>query len=209
MVKKRPCTIYLYMEGGGDKSELHTRFRQGMISILEKCGLKGMMPKVFSCGSRNDAYRDFKQAIKEEKNAVLLVDSESAVCDEFENLPWHHLKTRDKWDKPENAANDQCHLMVQCMESWFLADVETLKEYYGQGFNENHFPRLGQDVESIDKDQVANKLKNATRNCRKKGEYHKGNHSFDILGKINPQKVKAASKWAARFFDTLKEKCDN
>ena len=45
--------------------------------------------------------------------------------------------------------------------------------------------------------------------AKKKGEYHKGNHSFDILGKIDPQKVKAASKWAARFFDTIKVKCDN
>ena len=200
--------IVVYMEGGGNTKLLHTELRKGMKSLLEKCGLKGVMPKVFSCGSRNDAFRDFKTASRNGKSAFLLVDSECAVAKTHQDKPWHHLKARDNWDKPADTTDDQCHLMVQCMESWFLADVETLNEYYGQDFNEKYFPKSGQDVEPIDKDQVADKLKNATRNCRKKGKYNKGDHSFEILGKIDPEKVKNASEWAKRFFDTLKKNCN-
>lgn len=206
MVKKRTCTIFLYMEGGGNTRELHTSLRQGMISLLEKIGLKGVMPRVFPCGSRNDAYSDFKQAVKEGRDAVLLVDSESAVCDAHEKLPWAHLKQQDGWEKPDRTTDDQCHLMVQCMESWFLADVEAVATYYNQGFNRKHFPVQGQNVETIDKADVYSRIENAIRACSK-NTYSKGRHSFEILGRIDPEKIKAASKWAERFFETLSKNC--
>jgi len=204
---KRSRIIYVYMEGGGDSQNLHTELRQGMRAFLEKAGLKGMLPKVFACGRRDDAYRDFKQAIKANKNdeiPFLLVDSECAVAKEHENKPWDHLKQRDHWDKPDDATDEQCHLMVQCMESWFLADPEALEKFYDQGFNKNHIPAQGQNVEKIEKEQVYKTLEMATRNCKTKGEYGKGKHSFKLLGLIDPEKVKTASDWAKRFFDKLK-----
>ena len=210
MVKKyRPkskLSMIVYMEGGGDTKSLHTELRQGMRLLLEKAGLKGMMPGVFACGTRGNAYRDFKNASRD-CHAFLLVDSESAVEGKHQGKPWEHLKKRDGWDKPEGTTDDQCHLMVQCMESWFLADGDAVAHYFGQGFNGKHFPPQGQNVEAIDKPDVYSKIEHAIRACSKH-TYSKGRHSFAILGQIDPGKVKAASPWAERFFDTLQEHCN-
>ena len=98
--------------------------------------------------------------------------------------------------------------MVQCMEAWFLADKDCLATYYGNDFNQNALPaRL--DIEKIPKNDVLNGLKNATRSGVSKGEYEKGQHSFDILALIDPDKVIAASPYAKRLVDTLKAKPDN
>ena len=95
--------------------------------------------------------------------------------------------------------------MVQCMEAWFLADKDRLVAYYGNGFNQNALPAR-QDIENIAKNDVLNGLKNATRSGVSKGEYGKGQHSFDILAQIDPDKVVAASPHAKRLVNTLKAK---
>jgi len=202
MVKKRTCTIFLYVEGGGNTNKLHTELRKGMRLFLEKAGFQGVMPKVFACGTRNDAYRDFKNASCN-GHAFLLVDSEDAVAPEYQGKPWRHLKQRDDWDQPVGATDDQCHLMVQCMESWFLADEEAVAQYFGKGFK-RCFPQQGQNIEVIDKKRVYQYLKDATKDCKAK-RYDKGDHSFKILGLIDPEKVKQTNSWAKRFFDALKE----
>jgi hypothetical protein len=46
-------------------------------------------------------------------------------------------------------------------------------------------------------------MKQATKDCQK-GEYSKGQHSFQILALIDPAKVRAASpKHAGRLLDVL------
>jgi hypothetical protein len=81
------------------------------------------------------AFDRFSIAIQNNEPAMLLVDSETPVKAEYQQgadtalwQPWAHLKNRtgDEWNKPQNAANVDCHFMVQCMESWFLTDRETL-----------------------------------------------------------------------------------
>ena len=42
--------------------------------------------------------------------------------------------TISRLDKSELAADADCHLMVQVMESWFLADAEALGEYFKDRF---------------------------------------------------------------------------
>lgn len=91
------------------------------------------------------------------------------------------------------------------MEAWFLADKESLVAYYGDDFNQNALPAR-QDIENIAKNDILNGLKNATRSRVPKGEYGKGQHSFDILAQIDPAKVIAASPHAKRLVETLKEK---
>ena len=117
--------------------------------------------------------------------------------------PWLHLKNRDNWDKPAGAADDNAHLMVQCMEAWFLADKDALAKYFGGGFNWNALPGRP-DVENISKSDLQNGLKNATKQCKPKGKYHKGRHSFAILTELDPKKVIAASPHAARLVAVLK-----
>ena len=94
--------------------------------------------------------------------------------------------------------------MAQCMESWFLADRETLKSFFGQDFKENQLP-VSREIENIPKNQIYSSLSCATSKC-KKGKYGKGDHSFSILEKIDPEKVMNASPWAKRFIDVLKQK---
>jgi hypothetical protein len=206
--------VYLFVEGGGNSNELKTECRRGFSVFLEKAGLKGKMPRIVACGGREQAFDRFSTAEKNGERALLLVDSETAItadCQQGDSgtwKPWTHLKNRqgDNWEKPDNAADDDCHLMVQCMESWFIADRETLKTFFGQDFNANALPALGNSIEAIDMVQIYQSLANATRNCEAKGQYGKGKHSFKILALIDPVKVTAASPWAERFVKTAKVK---
>jgi len=91
--------------------------------------------------------------------------------------------------------------MVQCMEAWFLADREKLSAFYGDCFRARALP-AGRDVEQILKKEIYDALAQATRTC-KKGIYHKTAHAFEILQQIDPEKVRAASAHADRFFVIL------
>jgi hypothetical protein len=90
------------------------------------------------------------------------------------------------------------------MESWFLADVRTLSEYYGQGFLINSFPGRP-NIEEIPKRDVEQALDHATR-LTQKGVYHKTRHGFELLANIDPAKVRAASGHAQRLFEVLEER---
>ena len=199
--------IKVIVEGGGNTNLLRSKCRQGFSNFFRKAGLEGRMPSVVASGRRRDAFDDFCAALRSPGKydfIVLLVDSEEPVV--TGSGPWQHLKkTRDKWDQPSGATDDQVHLMVQCMEAWFLADRDCLATYYGNGFNQNALPAR-QDIENIEKNDILNGLKNATRSRVPKGEYRKGQHAFDILARIDPVKVAAASPYAKRLVDTLKAK---
>jgi hypothetical protein len=100
--------------------------------------------------------------------------------------------------------DEQCHLMVRTMESWMLADVETLQNYYGQGFKASAIPR-NPDVEAIEKSTVASALESATRQTQK-GRYHKIQHGPAILGRLDTRKVRSASAHCERLFRILKQR---
>lgn len=196
--------VKLYVEGGGDSKTLHDELRRGFSKLLEKAGLKGKMPQIVACGGRSQTFDRFRTAINQGQTAILLVDSEDFVRT---ISPWDHLKNRpgDAWEKPEKATDADCFFMVCCMESWFLADVNALKEFLGQGFNTNALPSTSNEIEHIEKTKVYESLKKATSGCKTKAPYGKGAHSFKILGLIDPEKVKEASSWAMRFFEKLEK----
>ncbi len=197
--------VKIYVEGGGDGRDLRTRCRMGFGSFFEKANLAGRMPRVIACGGRKTAFDKFRTAFgarKAEEFIVLLVDSEDPVADGAG--PWQHLAGRDGWDRPREATDEHAHLMVQCMEAWFLADTDGLAEYFGRDFNRNALPGR-REIEEVAKDDALEGLRNATRRCTK-GEYGKGRHSFDILEQTDPAKVFDASPHAKRLIDTLREK---
>jgi hypothetical protein len=94
--------------------------------------------------------------------------------------------------------------MVQCMENWFLTDRETLRTFFGQGYRETALPPACQNIETILKDTVLRSLSEATKDCKTKARYDKGEHSFDLLARIDPAKVTASSQWANRFVTAVK-----
>lgn len=202
----------LFVEGGGDSNLLKTECRKGFTQFITAAGVS-KRPRIIACGTRNDAYDSFCTEIKNGNPAMLLVDSEAAIIAAYQQgndatkwTPWEHLKQRqgDKWDKPADATDVQCHFMVECMENWFLADRVTLETFFGQGFHVASLPAVGRAIESVPKAEVYNALKKSTAKS-KKGEYGKGNHSFKLLTEINPNLVIAASPWANRFITELKK----
>ena len=200
--------VKVYVEGGGDRAELKTKCRQGFSTFFGKTELAGQMPRVISCGTRQKTYDKFCTALTNATNddfIVLLVDSEGPVVTD---TPWRHLKNCANWDTPPSATDDNAHLMVRCMEAWFMADKEALAEFFGTGFNEGSLPARP-DVEGISKDDINNGLRMATCQCKPKGEYHKGRHSFAILGQLNPKKVFEASPYAQRLVTTLLDKASS
>ena len=199
MVSRKRVTIYVE---GGSRGALSSVCRKGFRLFLENAGLLGRMPGIVTCGSRSEAYSRFCTALSIKTDLpLLLVDSEGPISE----TPWQHVLYRagDEWKKPEGAEDSHLHFMVQVMESWFLADRITLKAYFGSEFKESKLPK-GQDLEAIPKLQVLEGLKAATKECGREKTYHKGRHSFEILGRISPQLVEAASQSAQRLITQLK-----
>lgn len=199
--------VKIYVEGGGDSNQLKRKCRRGFSKFFEQAGFKGRMPKIIACGSRNDAFGDFCTAVKNPTNnehPLLLVDSEDPVSPQHHEKPWAHLKARDAWVQPPNSMDQQAHLMVICMESWFLADRNCLNDFFGQNFQETALPG-NQQIEVIGKQQIFDALKQATRHTQK-GQYGKGSHSFSILENLDPQKVQNASPWAKRFINEVEKR---
>lgn len=198
----------VYVEGGGDGHALRTLCRKGFSTLFDKAGLRGHMPRIVASGSRSQAFKDFCTALHlaaPDDFVCLLVDSEDPV--EGNTSPWVFLGARqaDRWERPPGADDDNAHLMVQCMEAWFLADGDALKGFFGQGFRSNALPKRT-DVENIPKRAIFAALKGATSACVAKGQYSKGAHSFEVLAMLDPDKVAVASPYARRLFDTLKQK---
>lgn len=196
--------VKVYVEGGGDGRDLRTRCRRGFSAFFEKASLAGRMPRVVACGSRETAFDKFRIAFGARKAGefvVLLVDSEAPVA--AGTGPWEHLAGRDGWERPREAADEHAHLMVQCMEAWFLAETAGLAAYFGRDFDRRALRRHGK-IEDVAKDDVHGGLRNATRRCSK-GQYGKGRHSFAVLERTDPARVLAASPHAERLIDTLRE----
>ena len=200
-------SVRIYVEGGGNRASLRQACRKGFRGFFEKSGMEGRMPKVIACGSRRAAYEDFCRALEDGTGvALLLVDAEAKVRPG--EKPWEHLRRhkQDQWPRPKRARDDQCHLMVQCMETWFLADRPCLETFFGQGFIGERLP-AGSHLEAISKEDVFQGLANASRGARSKRRYGKGAHSFAILAAIDPQRVRSACPHADRLLSTLEELC--
>ena len=194
--------IRVYIEGGGDEKETRARLRQGfhafLNSLIEAARSKRVRFRLVACGSRNAAFDDFQTALETHPSAfnVLLVDSEAPVNAE----PRQHLQQRDGWDL-SHCNNNHCHLMVQTMEAWLIADLDALIRSYGQGFKANTLPN-NPNVEQVDKEQLAAALKVATERTSK-GEYHKTRHAPKILEQLDAVKVCRAAPHCNRLFVTL------
>lgn len=149
----------------------------------------GRMPAIVACGSREDTFDDFKEAHRISKSRdyiAILVDSEDPVADP--EKPWQHLKSRDGWEAPQGADDDQALLMTTSMETWVAADRKALREHYGPELREKALPAQ-KDMESRSRQEILKGLTDATRQC--KAPYAKGKQSFEILGKLNPQELES------------------
>ena len=193
-------TATLYIEGGGEGKDLRTRFRKGWRTFFDAAGVDDRT-KIVRGGGRQRTYDMFSVAVRDRRNdtlPLLLVDSEGAV--QSGHSPWQHLLARDGWNKPDGAGEDQAFLMVQFMETWFLADKDGLRRYFGQRFRERAIRQWPQ-LEAVPKETVLNALAQATAACGK--AYEKGKTSFELLAHIDPARVKAACPHANKLLQRL------
>jgi len=193
--------IRLYVEGGGSKDG-KAAMRRGMGKFLspvrELAREQRVRWQVIACGSREDTFSSFQTArgAHPEALSLLLVDAERGVS----GKPRAHLRKHDGWGLGD-VDGDCCHLMVQVMEAWLIADPQTLAGFFGQGFRENELPG-GEDVERVRKSDLMKGLERATRNTGK-GRYHKMRHGPAVLGRLDPQKVRNRARHCNRLFQTL------
>ena len=108
---------------------------------------------------------------------------------------------RSGWTKPVGADEEDAFLMVQVMETWFLADRDALREYFGSRFAEN---ALGQwaELEDVPKGAVLDALRKATARCPKR--YAKGRVSFELLAQVDPVQVEASCPHAKALLSRLR-----
>jgi hypothetical protein len=199
MVKKAN-KITIYVEGGGETNFLKTRCREGFQKLFQKCGFN-RMPKLVACGSRSNAFHRFCTAHQGNDVAILLVDSEDPMEDI--DATWAHLKTRDNWDKPAGADNDQVLMMTTCMESWIVADRDSIRSHYGSELNENQLPSTT-DLEAKGRAVIQDSLVTATQNCS--NNYEKGKRSFQVLAVLVPETLSSLLPSFDRDLGILREK---
>ena len=193
----------IYIEGGGDGDEyLATLFRRAWTKFFQRAGLKGRMPRVMRGGGRNNTCDLFRTSVDSRRAGripLLLVDSEEAVA--AGRSGWRHLRGRDGWDRPRGARDDQVFLMVQAMETWFLADRPALREFFGASLRERALPEW-RDLEDVPKDDVLEALRRATAGCAR--PYGKGKVSFELLERIDPVQVEDKCPHAKALLDRLR-----
>jgi hypothetical protein len=198
--------VHVFVEGGGDHPETLRKCRIGFSKLFERAvGADNPKPKVEACGSRDEAYKDFCRFFLQDQSgtfAILLVDSEAPVAQG--TTAWNHLLNRENtWRRPAGAHNEHAHLMVQCMESWFLADTPNLCDFYERKskkrINRNAL-RCNPQIEDIAKEDVMDRLDRATKNV---GGYHKTRNAFAILAAVDPAAVRQRSPHADALFEVL------
>lgn len=195
-------TAKIYAEGGGAGQLYDSIFRQAWKAFFEAAGLAGRLPRVVRGGGRQQAFDMFKTAIASPTPGevpMLLVDSEDAVG--AGQTVWAHLHARDGWAKPSAATEEHAFLMVQVMETWFLADRTLLRDYFGATLREGHL-REWPALEDVPKPTVLDSLRQATADCER--QYAKGKVSFDLLSKLNPAVVEAECPHARRLLNRLR-----
>lgn len=198
--------IQIFIEGGGNstygRERLRAGFGQFFGAVVQRTRKHAVRWRLIMCGPRVETFKRFQQALRLHPGAfnILLVDSEGPVNGA---TPWAHLAAHqdDQWQRPSDASEDACHLMVETVEAWLLADPEALERYYGKGFAMGSLPRT-KSVESIPKATVTTALERATQGTRK-GGYHKIDHCSDLLGMVDPERVRARAPHCEQLFTVL------
>lgn len=157
-------------------------------------------------GGRRAVYDRFvtEHSVKTGSYIAMLIDSEEPMANI--EAAWNHLEnvtTVERWSRPHNADDDQVLFMTTCMETWIVADRDTLKAHYGNELQESALPPLF-DLDLRSRHDVQKQLIHATRNCS--NFYSKGPRSFEILGKLTPAALEKYLPSFVRIRRILNEK---
>ena len=184
--------------------------------------MKGIHLDFTFCGGRGTSRKKFDSELKINRTdqiCALLVDSEAPFIRHAGSTDAdsrkHHLIQRagDEWDL-KGVDPNAIHLMVECMETWILADPQALAAFYGQGFPvESLSKRTNLEEESKQEvagslDRAISRTKRAIENTKKRG-YKKVDHGSKLLEKIDPLKVAKRCPHFAIFVEWLESQTSN
>ena len=194
--------VRIFIEGGGTASD--GVFTEGWRKFFVAAGLLGQMPRVVRGEGREQTFDKFKTALQRRRPnelPILLVDSEEPVAPD--HTVWQHLQSRHqhRFARPTDADDDSAFMMVQAMETWFIADQPALEGFFGTPFNRMTLQNLPA-LESIPKDDSLTMLRQATRRCRPR--YRKSSVSYRLLAEIDPDLVAAACPHAKALLEYLR-----
>ena len=182
-------------------------FRRGWQTFFSKAGVDGQMLEVAVGGGQQEAFALFNSQLDSymkdnanEPKALLLVDSEEPVADG--HTAWDHLQTRHqhRFQRPTAADDNSAFMMVQAMETWFIADPGALQRFFDSSLDTSVFQN-SPPLETILKEDALDMLRQATLRCRR--HYSKGRRSYGILAEIDPEQVAAACPHARELLDYL------
>lgn len=183
-------SAYIYLEGGAsgpDSKTLDIQCQQAFHKLLHKMGFVRRQPRLVACGGRSAVYDRFvtRHSTGGATLVALWIDSEEPLSNL--DATWAHLKSRDGWEQPAGADDEQVLFMTTCMETWIVADRAALRLHYGHNLNENALPPLN-GLEGRDRHDVQDRLERATKDC--KNAFAKGKRSFDVLEELDPAALK-------------------
>ncbi len=210
----------LYIEGGGAADPDHGQmsrtamvdanaeaFRRAWQIFFSKAGVDGQMLEIAVGGGQQEAFSLFNDQLSRylaheeaESKPLLLVDSEESVA--AGHTVWDHLQTRlyHRFQRPTAADDNSAFMMVQAMETWFIADPPALQRFFDSSLDTNVFQNSS-PLETILKEDALDMLRQATLRCRR--HYSKGRRSYGILAEIDPEQVAAACPHARELLDYL------
>ena len=184
----------IYLEGGAtgqDSKEVTIRCQQAFSKLLDKMGFEGRQPKLVACGGREKVFTRYctEHSGASGQYIAMWIDSEEPIKNDIEKT-WEYigqLKDIKNFSKPEGANDDQVLFMTTCMETWIIADIETLKDYYGDKLNTNPLNPKSKTLESMVRGQALEAIQKATLNCN--NPFKKGIESYKIIGELNPSSL--------------------
>lgn len=199
--------IRIYIEGDTRQKGKNTdiSLRQGFNSffrdLIENARSSNIAVRPITYGSKFETFKKFLDGVREYDDSfvLFLLDSDAPVPED--QTPKAFLLNQNPSWHLSSVDEEQCHLMVQVMESWFFADQDKLVQFYGQGFHRNALSQNAA-VENIAKSDVESGLASATSRTQK-GSYHKTRHGAKLLELIDPQKVRRLAPNCNRLFETV------
>jgi len=203
--RQRP-ELRLYIEGGGDSAEGRGLLREGFSTFFREigqaCEAAGIRWLVICSKSDSETFKSFRNAVDGYAAtwSGLLIDSDcspAAGADDALKL----LRTR-KWDV-SSLEQSQCHLMVVQMETWLIADPDSLEKHFGKDFDRKALPNQA-SLEHILGQTVMEALRKAVRNTKSR-EYRKIQDGAKLLKRVDPRRVRQRASSCDRLFKTLLE----